>query len=154
MFLKSVDASNKMKDGKLLFKLLDDMVEEVGEESIVQVISDNASAYKYAGSLLMEKRKQLYSTPCVAYCLDLMLEKLGELPQHKHALSKAKKVINFIYNHGWVLHCEEIHTRRVDSPNSSKIYYCIFDFIMPSSIKTRIRANVHFWTVVNKCLGK
>lgn len=31
-----------------------------------------------------------------------MLEKIGELSQHKNAL-KARKVSNFIYEHGWVL---------------------------------------------------
>ncbi|KAL5543777.1 hypothetical protein UlMin_007561 [Ulmus minor] len=51
----------------------------------------------------MSKRKQLYWTPCAAHCVDLMLEKIGELPQHKTALLKAKKVSNYIYNHGWVL---------------------------------------------------
>jgi hypothetical protein len=53
--------------------------------------------------LLMEKRPRLYWTPCAAHCIDLMLEKIGELPQHKMALLKAKKVSNFIYNHQWVL---------------------------------------------------
>ncbi|XP_039117838.1 uncharacterized protein LOC120253587 [Dioscorea cayenensis subsp. rotundata] len=112
VFLKSVDVSNKVKDGTFLFKLLDDVVEEIGEENVVQVITDNASAYKYACNLLMEKRKQLYWTPCAAHCLDLMLEKLGELPQHKHALMKAKKVMNFIYNHGWVLALMRKFTQR------------------------------------------
>jgi hypothetical protein len=35
MFMKSVDASNKVKDAKLLFKLLDEIVMLVGEENIV-----------------------------------------------------------------------------------------------------------------------
>ncbi|PKU85227.1 hypothetical protein MA16_Dca025470 [Dendrobium catenatum] len=40
----------------------------------------------------MEKRKHLYWTPCAAHCIDLILEKLGDLPQHKNALTKAKKL--------------------------------------------------------------
>ncbi|XP_057811513.1 uncharacterized protein LOC131025744 [Salvia miltiorrhiza] len=35
--------------------------------------------------------------------MDLMLEKIGDLPQHKNALLKARKVSNFIYNHGFIL---------------------------------------------------
>ena len=38
-----------MKDATLLFKLLDDMVEEIGEANLVQVIIDNAKNYKKAG---------------------------------------------------------------------------------------------------------
>ncbi|XP_031096593.1 uncharacterized protein LOC116000869 [Ipomoea triloba] len=92
VFLKYVDASEHVKDAKLLFRLLDKVVEKVGEELVVQVITDNASNYRATGLMLMEKRKHLYWTPCAAHCLDLMLEKIGELSQHKNALIKAKKV--------------------------------------------------------------
>ncbi|KAL5580521.1 hypothetical protein UlMin_012963 [Ulmus minor] len=104
VFLRSVDASNRVKYANYLFKMLDEVVEETGEKLVVQVVIDNASAYKATRKKLMEKRKHLYWTACATYCLDLMLEKLGDWPQHKSALQKAKKVSNFIYNHGWVLH--------------------------------------------------
>ncbi|XP_062119365.1 uncharacterized protein LOC133833124 [Humulus lupulus] len=103
VFLKTIDASDCVKDAQKLFELLDDVVEEIGEDIVIQVITDNASAYKAAGRLLMEKRKSLYWTPCAAHCIDLMLEKIGELPQHKNALLKVKRVSNFIHNHQWVL---------------------------------------------------
>ncbi|XP_062099339.1 uncharacterized protein LOC133805231 isoform X2 [Humulus lupulus] len=103
VFLKTIDASDCVKDAQKLFELLDDVVEEIGEDIVIQVVTDNASAYKAAGRLLMEKRKSLYWTPCAAHCIDLMLEKIGELPQHKNALLKAKRVSNFIHNHQWVL---------------------------------------------------
>lgn len=103
VFLKTIDASDCVKDAQKLFELLDGIVEEIGEDIVVQVITDNASAYKAAGRMLMEKRKSLYWTPCAAHCIDLMLEKIGELPQHKRALLNAKKVSNFIYNHQRVL---------------------------------------------------
>ncbi|KAM6565679.1 hypothetical protein CsatA_024807 [Cannabis sativa] len=83
--------------------MLDDVIEEIGEHLVVQVVTDNASAYKAAGTLLMEKRKHLYWTPCAAHCIDLMLERIGELPQHASALSKAKKLSKYIYNHQLVL---------------------------------------------------
>lgn len=47
-----------------LFKLLDTVVEEVGEENVAQVITDNASNYKVAGKLLVEKIRNLFWTPC------------------------------------------------------------------------------------------
>lgn len=39
--------------------LLDEVVKEIGEYIIVQVVTDNASAYKVIGALLMDKRKNL-----------------------------------------------------------------------------------------------
>ena len=69
IFLKCVDASEHVKDAKLLFKLLDDVVEEVGENLVVQVVTDNASAYKAVREMLMAKRRHLYWTPCAVIAL-------------------------------------------------------------------------------------
>ena len=60
-----------------MFKYLDDVVEEIGEENVVQAITDNASNYMNDGMRLMEKRRRLWWTPCVAHCIDLMLEDIG-----------------------------------------------------------------------------
>ncbi|KAF7841962.1 hypothetical protein G2W53_004260 [Senna tora] len=37
-----------------VFEMLDEMVEKVGEENVVQVVTDNAANYKAAGQRLME----------------------------------------------------------------------------------------------------
>ena len=81
----------------------DDLVEEIGGHLVVQVITDNTSAYVAVGRMLMEKGKHLYWTPYATHYLDLMFEKIGELPQHKNALLKTKRVSNFIYRHPLVL---------------------------------------------------
>ena len=103
IFLKSIDTSNMIKDAKKLFELLDSLVEEIGEENVVQVVTDSASAYVAAGELLMEKRKKLFSSPCAAHCIDNMLEDIGELPIFKDTIKKAKQVCVYIYRHAWVL---------------------------------------------------
>ncbi|XP_026443690.1 uncharacterized protein LOC113343775 isoform X1 [Papaver somniferum] len=59
-FLKSIDTSDIQHNAENLFALLDGIVEEVGEENVVQVITDGALAYVKAGELLMDKRKSLY----------------------------------------------------------------------------------------------
>jgi len=51
MFVKSMDVSEVVKDSILLYKLLDDMVEEVGEKNVIQVVTDNASNYVKAGKI-------------------------------------------------------------------------------------------------------
>ena len=91
IFLRSVDASDKKKDENLLFEMFDEIVEEVREDLVVQVVTDNASTYKAAGAKLMEKRKHLFWTPCAAHCIDLIIEKLGELPQHKRNFGESEK---------------------------------------------------------------
>ncbi|KAK2660611.1 hypothetical protein Ddye_007144 [Dipteronia dyeriana] len=59
IFLKSIDASDRVKDMEYLFTLLDEVVEEIGERLVVQVVTDNASAYKAAGKMLM-RRESIY----------------------------------------------------------------------------------------------
>ncbi|XP_039044369.1 uncharacterized protein LOC120183815 [Hibiscus syriacus] len=100
VFVKSLDVSDVSKDADLLFHVLDKMVEEVGEENVVQVVTDNASAYVKAGKLLEAKRPHLYWTPCAAHCLDLMLEDIGKhIPRVKNALKKAIYSNGYIYSH-------------------------------------------------------
>ncbi|RVW43457.1 hypothetical protein CK203_070341 [Vitis vinifera] len=100
---ESIDASDTIKNGELMFKYLDEVVEEIGEENVVQVITDNASNYVNAGMRLMEKRSRLWWTPCAAHCIDLMLEDIRKLNVHATTLSRARQVVKFIYGHTWVL---------------------------------------------------
>ncbi|XP_028089531.1 uncharacterized protein LOC114289897 [Camellia sinensis] len=102
-FLKSIDASDTIKNGELMFNYLDSVVDEIGEDNVVQVITDNASNYVNARSRLMEKRKKLYWTPCAAHCIDLMLEDIGKLKVCDQTLSLSRQVVKFIYGHCWVL---------------------------------------------------
>ncbi|GLT50566.1 hypothetical protein SLA2020_240440 [Shorea laevis] len=63
-FVSSVDATDIIADASSLFKLLDKVVEEVGEENVVQVITKNISSFRNAGKMLEEKRRNLFWTPC------------------------------------------------------------------------------------------
>ncbi|XLR57114.1 hypothetical protein S83_007786 [Arachis hypogaea] len=74
--LKSIDASHITTTADKIFKMIDDVVEEVGEENVIQVVTDNAANYKAAGEMLMKKKKKLFWTPCATHCIDLMLEDL------------------------------------------------------------------------------
>lgn len=51
VFMESIDASSCIKTGEKIFELLRKMVEKVGEENVVQVITDNASNMKLAGKI-------------------------------------------------------------------------------------------------------
>lgn len=58
VFLKSVDASEIIKNADNLFLLLDSVMEEIGENNVVQVVINSASAYVKARDMLMAKRKK------------------------------------------------------------------------------------------------
>ena len=77
---------------------MDKVVDKVGEEKVVQIVTDNETSFKAAGHLLMEKRKHLFWSPCAAYCIDLMLEDISLLKSVKETLDDAKLITSFIYN--------------------------------------------------------
>ena len=101
IFFKSVDASDKIKDNKYIYGLLKDVIKEVGQANVVQIVIDNGSAFVKAGKLLM-KKYNLYWTPCAAHCIDLMFEDIGKRATVSELISNARKITNFIYNHGWL----------------------------------------------------
>nr|GEV17807.1 SCAN domain-containing protein [Tanacetum cinerariifolium]GEV20950.1 SCAN domain-containing protein [Tanacetum cinerariifolium] len=99
IFLASIDTSDISKTKEKVFAMLDDFVEKIGEEHVVQVVTDNAVNYKAAGEMLMDKRKKLFWTPCVTHCIDLMLEDIEKkIEEHKVTIEKMRKVVSFIYN--------------------------------------------------------
>jgi hypothetical protein len=52
MFLKCVDASSHVKNATYLCEVIEEVIQEVGEENVVQVVTDNAASYVAAGKLL------------------------------------------------------------------------------------------------------
>eukprot|EP00253_Pinus_taeda_P032037 PITA_32037 len=99
MFIKSVDAFAQIKNARTLCDLLDVFILEVGAENVVQVITDNATNYVAAGRMLMDRYPTLFWTPCVAHCIDLMLEDIGKIPFVKDIVDSSKSITKFIYNH-------------------------------------------------------
>jgi len=98
IFLKSIDASAISKTANKICKMLDDIVEEIGEENVVQIVTDNAANYKATDELLMKKRKTLYWTPCATHCIDLMLEDFEKkVPVHQNTIPKGRKITTYIY---------------------------------------------------------
>jgi len=59
-FIKSIVASAISKTTDKVYKMMDDIIEVVGEENIVQILTDNATNYKLVWQMLMEKRNKLY----------------------------------------------------------------------------------------------
>ena len=55
VFLKSVDASNYIKDHKYIYDLLKTVIKEVGKENVVQIVTNNGSAFMKARKLLIKK---------------------------------------------------------------------------------------------------
>ncbi|CAN4123247.1 unnamed protein product [Withania somnifera] len=102
-FVCSVDATNVVEDAKCIFNLLDKVIEEMGAENVVQVITQNTPNYQAAGKMLEEKRRNLFWTPCAAYCIDRILEDFVKIKWVRECMEKGQKITKFIYNRFWLL---------------------------------------------------
>jgi hypothetical protein len=107
---KSIDASNEIHNYEYILGLMNTVVDEIGEDYIVQVVTDNGSAYKKAGEELMNLRPHIFWTPCAAHCVDLMLKEIGKLDSVKKAVDAGQKITRYIYNHHFVLRLMRDHT--------------------------------------------
>ncbi|KAG5241831.1 zinc finger protein [Salix suchowensis] len=106
VFLKSVDTSGLRKDKETLLEMFDEVVKEVGQENIVQFVSDNEAAFKATGKALQQRYGTFFWSPCAAHCIDLMLENICDpryFPMIDETIKKARNITKFIYNHAWVL---------------------------------------------------
>ncbi|KAL4598585.1 hypothetical protein ACB092_11G069200 [Castanea dentata] len=162
--------SDICKTAEKVCHMLDEVVDRVGDENVVQVVSDNAANYKLAGEMLMQKRKCLFWIPCAAHYLDLMhvdLEK--KIKDHKYTTAKGKKITTYIYSRSMLLNWLRGFTkgRQLIRPAATRFatsyltLSCLNEFkgelmTMFSSEQWRIHAlvmdNNNFWRLVVKCL--
>ncbi|KAL8161314.1 hypothetical protein V2J09_012803 [Rumex salicifolius] len=56
-----------------------------------------------AGKLLQAHYPHIYWTPCVAHCLDMILEDIGKLPDIDRTIKKAIQLTSFIYQRSSLL---------------------------------------------------
>jgi hypothetical protein len=98
-FLKSIVLSfTDTGSPEKLFEIMDDIVEEVGEENVVQIVTDGADYYEAAGEMLMKKRTRLYWTPCATRCIEMILKDYEKIPIYKETKEKCRTIIMFIYS--------------------------------------------------------
>ena len=95
--------TNKVKNNDYLHGLMNEVVEEVGEEYVVHIVTYNEATYKVASKKLMITRPHLFWSPCATHYIDLIIEDIGKKPWINKVIQTARKITLFIYNHNWVI---------------------------------------------------
>ncbi|XP_076934190.1 uncharacterized protein LOC143600362 [Bidens hawaiensis] len=78
VFLKSIDASEHVKNSQLIVEMINEVIKDVGDANIVQFITDNGSNFKASGKILEEQHPKMFWTPCAAHCVNLMIQDITE----------------------------------------------------------------------------
>ncbi|XP_010473954.1 PREDICTED: uncharacterized protein LOC104753391 [Camelina sativa] len=76
LFMKAVDCAGEVKDKFFISNLMKEVINEVGHQKIVQIITDNAANCKAAGEIIECTYPHIYWTPCVVHTLNLALKNI------------------------------------------------------------------------------
>lgn len=94
---------------------------------------DNIANYVVAVKLLMGRYPDLFWTPCVAHCIELMLEDIGKITFVKDIFESSKSITKFIYNHAYVLSLMRRFT------NNKELVHLAFTWFTTSFISIQIK---------------
>ncbi|KAK7273846.1 hypothetical protein RIF29_14910 [Crotalaria pallida] len=76
IFLKAVNSSNEIRNAEYMAGLMREAINEVGVNNVVQIITNNASVFKAAGTLIEANFPHVFWTPCVVHTLSLALKNI------------------------------------------------------------------------------
>ncbi|CAM8962187.1 unnamed protein product [Rhodiola kirilowii] len=110
IFLKGVDISEILPSPETLCEVIKGVVEEVGVENVVQVVSNGDELYAAAGKLLSEVYPNILWNTCAARCIEFILDEFGKLDGINTVLEQAKSITRLIYNNSVVLNLMRRHT--------------------------------------------
>ena len=100
VFLKAVDTLGEYKDAQFMGELFIRVVEEVGVDSCVQIITDNAPVCKAASMIVEAKYPQVFWTPCIVHSLNLALKSIAsDVLWIGNIIEDARHIRNFVQNH-------------------------------------------------------
>ena len=98
MFWKAIDASGSgvTVTGTYIFEEIRKVIDEIGKENVVQVVTDNGSNCVAMGHLLEAAFPTIVWTPCASHSLDLLIEDIGKIPWINELFAIAKKMVKFV----------------------------------------------------------
>ncbi|XP_057718873.1 uncharacterized protein LOC130933306 [Arachis stenosperma] len=88
-----------VKNAYSLCDLFSEVIEWIGPDNVVHVVTDNAANYVAAGRLINKKFENIHWSPCAAHCLNLILKDISSMPHIYSLTTCASKIIVFVYNH-------------------------------------------------------
>jgi hypothetical protein len=75
------------------------VVDDIGPENVVQLVTDNWANYKKACAKLIDEYPRIVWQPCVAHTINLMLKDIGKFSEVDDIVSSAKKCTNLLHSH-------------------------------------------------------
>lgn len=97
IFKKSIDASDREKDANLLCDLIDQSMNEVVEDNVIQVITNNVVNFILIGNNIINIYPSLYWNSCSFHCIYLHLKDIEKIPWVKEVVDQASTITRYIF---------------------------------------------------------
>ncbi|XP_039811854.1 uncharacterized protein LOC120674800 [Panicum virgatum] len=97
-FWKSIDVTGKIQDHRLILKEITIVLNDIGPEDVIQIVTDNGSNFKKACKLLAEEYPHIVWQPCLAHTINLILKDIGKWDDHKAMIQSAQYICQWLYN--------------------------------------------------------
>ncbi|KAJ6793494.1 Uncharacterized protein M6B38_236415 [Iris pallida] len=114
VFLKSLCTVGHTTDDQYIFDFVSSVIDEIGSQNVVQVMSDNSSNYESICHMIEQKYPNIFKVNCATYCVHLMLKELESSAPISPILDGAKKIVNFVHKHQHVLNLLRTHKSNCD----------------------------------------
>jgi hypothetical protein len=76
MFLRAINTEGISKTKEYIAEKMLAVIDEVGAQNVVQVITDNAANCRAAAVIIEQKHPHIFWTPCVVHTLNLALKNI------------------------------------------------------------------------------
>ena len=138
MFWKAIDASiaGLTITGEFIWSHIKTVIEEIGPQHVVQVVTDNGSNCALMGRLLEEEYPAIVWTPCASHCLDLLIEDIGKISWVREIFSVAKSMVKFVTKKPKVLSIFRANTT-LDLLKPSKTRFAYMFIVLERLIRVR-----------------
>ncbi|XP_031284773.1 uncharacterized protein LOC116143449 [Pistacia vera] len=104
VFIKSLDISRERKTGIYLKEIVVSVIESIGQEHVVQFITDNGSNFTSAGDMLIGLYHRMYKTRCAAHGIQLLLKDTYEEVNWVKVVTDEARIIVMFMTRYTVLH--------------------------------------------------
>ncbi|XP_065315124.1 uncharacterized protein LOC135924008 [Gordionus sp. m RMFG-2023] len=103
IFFKSIDTGSCAHTGEYIASELIKVIEEIGCQKFISLVTDNAKNMKKAWSLVKAKYNYIECFGCAAHGLNLLIKDLCQIPFIEKIIKKTKQIIKYMKFYGILL---------------------------------------------------
>ncbi|KAG5666047.1 hypothetical protein PVAND_017768, partial [Polypedilum vanderplanki] len=102
LFYKSINTSGTSQTSEEIARQISTILETLGSEKFVSVVTDNASNMRAAWNLIERSYPHISCNGCSAHMINLLIKDILELEPNNNIIKECQKIIKYVNNHDFV----------------------------------------------------